>query len=105
MHYRDIWLGIGIPLGLLFCLVSFCIAPFFLQTLFYLTTGWAYFLADVAPRVTVEWNGIVTALICLCVIAFGMHYFLRWLRNRVAGTSEAGTSLPWKRAGQCPCWQ
>jgi hypothetical protein len=44
-----------------------------------LVFGCLMFLGRVGRRLTVNWNGVLTATVCLALIYTGLHAFLRWL--------------------------
>jgi hypothetical protein len=54
-----------------------CFFPF--EALFYVLIGWAFYLYRVVPEIAVSWSGVATAVVCLLLLAVGLHRFLRWL--------------------------
>jgi hypothetical protein len=58
----------------------------------YLLFGWVRFIQDVVPRITIEWSQVVTIVICIAILSFGLHRFLSWLhleRQRVQDSPPA----------------
>lgn len=53
--------------------------------------GWIGFLAKVLPSITLDWPGIISGILCLVVLAAGMHWICSWL-FRKATTAEASVS-------------
>ncbi len=53
-----------------------------------LAFGWMVYLYRVIPQVVVSESGVLTAAFCLCVLAVGLHWFLRWL-------TAQRTAQPW----------
>jgi Protein of unknown function (DUF1559) len=83
------YLGILLGVGLLSVCCACLGAKWPLESLFYLAAGWALYLYRVVPEMSVSWSGIATAIVCLVLLAVGLHRFLRWLytaRPSVAGT-------------------
>lgn len=50
-----------------------------IESLFFLTIGWAFFLQRVLPNVTIDWPATATAAVALTLFVGGLHLFLRWL--------------------------
>jgi len=73
-------LGAGVPLD------------FLLQ----IGTGWAQYLVRVVPRLTINWGGVATAVICLALLTGGLHLFLRWYyqQTRQPADAEGGDQAP-----------
>jgi len=66
------------------------------EALFRLLLGWAFFLARVIPKISPGWDGILVGVICLILLAFGLHRFLSWLHKaRLQG--EMGPSWDFRR--------
>ncbi|WP_169977224.1 DUF1559 domain-containing protein [Tautonia rosea] len=62
-----------------------------------LTVGWAFFLGRVLPEVTIAWDGVVTAVVCIVVFVVGAHAFLRWIaQQRIAERSEHARPWPFR---------
>jgi hypothetical protein len=80
-------------LGVL-CLVGVfcagCVFPF--DFVFTVITGWAFYLVRVVPQITWNWSGIVTAIVCVVALAFGLQWFLGWFYRQLQ--SKAGTPTP-----------
>jgi hypothetical protein len=68
-----------------------------IELLFNLAAGWAFYLYRVLPQVRVSLPGVVTAVLCLAVLAVGLHWFLRWLHQQRPGPKEVGAPArpPW----------
>lgn len=65
-----------------------------LDVMIALSLGWVVFLGRLLPEVTVAWDGVATALVCLVVFVVGAHAFLRWIaQQRIAEGSE--NARPW----------
>ncbi len=60
----------------LFCLCNIGVLPGTL--VFYTAFGWMGFLGRVIPQLTVNWVGVITAIVCVLALAVGLHHFLRW---------------------------
>lgn len=43
--------------------------------------GWVIFIAREAPRLTISWEGILTAAVCLPLLAGSLHGLLKWFVN------------------------
>jgi hypothetical protein len=54
-------------------------AVFPVELLVYLAVGWAIYLYRVVPKLEVSWSGVATTIVCLSLLAVGLHRFLRWL--------------------------
>src|SRR5208283_1687688 len=69
------------------------------EFLFGLIGGWAFFLKRVILQVTVNWGGMLTAVVCLVALVVGLQLFLGWvtreLRRRGAGGKEQQPG-PWQ---------
>lgn len=78
-----------VVLTILFILLS-CMG-FFLPIDFFgnLLVGWFFYLWRTLPAVSVKWEGVATAVVCLAGFAVGLHLFLRWL----VGESEKDEGL------------
>ena len=50
--------------------------------------GWASYLVRVLRRMTISWDGVVTALVCLVLFTLGLHVFLRWFHREVQQNAE-----------------
>jgi hypothetical protein len=50
-----------------------------IELAFYLLAGWIFYLARVLPQVSVNLGELATALICLALLAWGMHGHARLL--------------------------
>ncbi len=46
-----------------------------------LGTGWSAFLVRTASRVTVNWSGVATVILCAALLLFGGHRFAVWLSS------------------------
>lgn len=62
-----------------------------------LACGWVFYLYRVLPQVHVRISGVLTAILCLSVLAIGLHGFLHWFaRQRSASASKIDAiSLTW----------
>lgn len=49
------------------------------ETVLHLAFGWAAFLTRSIARLTVNWNGVATAIVCIVLLLLGGHPFLKWL--------------------------
>lgn len=58
-------------------------ARLLMEILSTLPVGWLRFLARTLPRVTLNWNLIGMAAVCLALIIAGIHYFCRWLQASI----------------------
>jgi hypothetical protein len=65
-----------------------CLFPF--QIVYYLAVGWFLYLNRVIPEIQVNWSGVATAVVCLALLAVGLHWFLRWLSS-----ARAPEAKPW----------
>jgi hypothetical protein len=65
-------------LTVLSCIVFTGLVPPF-DFLGALLIGWMLFIANVVPKMTVDWGGVATALVCLTCLAFGVHHVCGWL--------------------------
>lgn len=69
--------GIIAALGaalLLACMGCIIVPEFF----FHLAFGWVLFLIRVIPEIQVNLGSVLSAIVCLGGLGFGLHYFLRW---------------------------
>jgi prepilin-type processing-associated H-X9-DG protein len=62
-----------------------------------LAFGWVAYCVRVLPKVTVAWEGVTTAVVCLALFAFGLHRTLKWLHGEVrkARNGAPGESRSW----------
>src|SRR5579864_8524861 len=92
MKYRWYYLIGGILL-LLIC-SGLGLSPFdpVIEFCGFLLIGWIRFLGRVVPQMTVEWNGVVTSMVCLILLAGGLHYFGRWFWSQ---NTEGETTSRW----------
>jgi hypothetical protein len=79
--------------GLLIVAVTSAVGGIALQVVERLAFGWIRYVARVAPRISVSWIGLVTAIACLVALGIGLHLFLRWLV--AAAGSARGWSARW----------
>ena len=49
------------------------------ETTWELTIGWAAFIERSFRHLTVNWNGVATAIACIALLLVGGHPFLKWL--------------------------
>jgi len=74
-------------LGLAFAIVCLLLAGmgalYPVEFLFNLAIGWALYCVRVLPQVHPSIEGILTAVVSLVALAFGMHWFLRWLHGQL----------------------
>jgi prepilin-type processing-associated H-X9-DG protein len=68
------------------------------EIVFYLATGWVFYLGRVVPEITISWSSVALAVLCLVVVAGLTHSFLGWLYRSVAITKEAKWKLRWTGA-------
>lgn len=84
---------------LFFCAGMGGIWPF--QTLVNLAFGWAFFLHRAVPQTTVNWGGVLTAVLCLAGLTLGLHWFLSWLHGHIqkvrADQTEVAKAWPLRR--------
>ena len=59
-----------------------------------LFTGWVRYLARVVPRTALSSDGILTGVVCLVLLTFGLHAFLRWIYGEIR--REDGQPAAWK---------
>jgi hypothetical protein len=58
--------------------------------------GWIAFLKRVLPQITVNWNVIGMAALCMGMIFWGTHYFCSWLYVSVQKAKAADSAIrPW----------
>jgi len=58
--------------------------------------GWIAFLKRVLPQITVNWNVIGMAALCMGLIFFGTHYLCSWLYVSVQKAKVADSAIrPW----------
>jgi prepilin-type processing-associated H-X9-DG protein len=69
-----------------------------LEFLFTLAAGWVFFLARVVPEATINWMGVLTAVVCLAALAFGLHLFLKWSFRQIrkSAAEDAERRWPWR---------
>jgi hypothetical protein len=60
-----------------------------------LLTGWITYPFRVLPRVVLNWDGLLGALISLVALAVGAHAFLRWFYRDLQASRGASTSREW----------
>lgn len=85
-----------IALNVIF-VIGACVIPLPLDVEINFLLGWAFFLYRVIPGLHVSWSGLVTALVCLVTLAFGLHATLRWLARSMPRESGA-VIADWPRA-------
>lgn len=61
-----------------------------------LLVGWYSFLSRVLPRVTINWSGFATAIICLGGLVVGGDRFARWFVARLPRNQPSATTARWK---------
>ena len=79
-------------LGLVFlgCLLLGCLGlqvP--LEALLYLVAGWVFYCTRVLFLVQPSGAGILTALVCLVALAFGVHASFRWFYSQLPASRQA----------------
>jgi prepilin-type processing-associated H-X9-DG protein len=81
--------------SLLLVLCCGCILPF--DVLGNLAVGWIWYLGRAVPQVPVEWDGVLTAVVCLALLCGGLHLFCRWLYEAApaAAAAEQTPRRPW----------
>lgn len=52
---------------------------FIVQAAWLLALGWATFVVETLPNVTVSWGSVATAAATTALLAVGVHRFLRWV--------------------------
>ena len=57
----------------------------------HLLTGWMAFIVRSCVRMTVNWNAVATALVCMGLLIVGGHPFLKWLISSVASAPRRHT--------------
>jgi hypothetical protein len=75
MKRRNVLFGVVV----LVVVVAVCPFGYLLVPPFYLLFGWIPYLGRVVPQVRVDGAGVVTALVCVAGLAFGLHRFAGWL--------------------------
>jgi prepilin-type processing-associated H-X9-DG protein len=77
--------------------LSICAGCVFPSQLFFdLGLGWVLYLVRVVPQITVNWNGVLTAAICLVALPLGLHRFLQWFYVQNSKLAEnARTDRVW----------
>src|SRR4051794_12836448 len=83
----------------LLCVLTFCLGgDFVFQGVFLILCGWVLYLIRVVPQVVVDPAGAITAVVCLSLLAAGLHLFLRWLYAKVreARPAPEGVSPRWR---------
>lgn len=73
------------------CFVALCLGVeqlviFLFDLVFQVFCGWALFLARVLPKMSVDPSAVATAVVCVVLLAVGLHLFMRWL---YAGIQES----------------
>jgi prepilin-type processing-associated H-X9-DG protein len=89
-------MAIGIPLGvlgLLFLFCTGCLFPF--DFAFFMIAGWIFYLVRVVPQITLNWSGILTAVVCLAALAFGLQRFLAWFYKQMPARQENAVARIW----------
>jgi hypothetical protein len=89
-----LWLA-GIILGLFFLMVftNLVFGPVFYQMAVVLPFGWVGFCQRVLTEMTVNWDLLGMALLCLAVGGVVLHQFLRWLAGYVG--KARGSTFVW----------
>jgi hypothetical protein len=83
-------LAIGLGLLLLLSIFLECTGLHaLLETVAGLVIGWIPFLNRVIPQVTIDWTGVLTAIVCLGGLVAGMHLFLRWFSKNLKKLPES----------------
>lgn len=59
-----------------------------------LFTGWVNYLVRVVPRTGFTWDGVLTGVVCLVLLIFGLHGFLRWLHGEIC--RQDGRTGDWR---------
>jgi hypothetical protein len=61
------------------------------ETTIRLLVGWFAFVSRSYSKLTVNWNGVATAAVCMALLVLGGHWFLTWLVTpmRPANTASA----------------
>jgi hypothetical protein len=65
------------------------------ELLLYLVGGWAFYSYRVLPQVAVNWSAVVSVVICLVLLAAGLHHFLRWLTEKKSETVARRWRFRW----------
>jgi len=79
----------GITALVLFLLMSLA-SPWMLQCLYFLAAGWAHYLVDDLPKVTVKPEGVLSLAGLLVMAAAVGHGFCRWMWQ------STGHDQPWR---------
>lgn len=66
-----------------------------------LLAGWAFFVARVAPEITVNWSSSLVALLTVGILGLGLHRFLRWFYPSVTNASPGDRT--WRRTWTAIC--
>ncbi len=82
--------GVVCILGIFFLLCLGCLVP--LDFIFALVAGWILYLVRVVPQITLNWSGLLSALVCLVALAFSLQWFLRWFFKQVQ--ADSGNPAP-----------
>jgi prepilin-type processing-associated H-X9-DG protein len=65
-----------------------------------LIVGWVFFLARVLPAIRIGWGGVATAIVCLALLAVGLHGFASWLDSQLRDADEPPMRRwKWRRTG------
>lgn len=59
------------------------------ETAFELVIGWVVFAERSFRRLTMNWNGVATAAVCIGLLVAGGHPFLRWLAGSLRASRSA----------------
>ncbi len=81
------------------CVLMMCMGFFLpIDVIGNLLVGWAFFLVRTVPEVSVSWDGLATAVVCLVGFALGLHLFLRWLAGAIPEQVEGDEPGPFPTA-------
>jgi len=59
--------------------------------------GWPWYVGRVAGQVAVNWDGVLTCVVCLAVLAGGLHAFCGWLYGQMQTPAEGQVPRAWRK--------
>jgi prepilin-type N-terminal cleavage/methylation domain-containing protein/prepilin-type processing-associated H-X9-DG protein len=84
-----------VVIAIIAILIGFFLGPYHPDMLLQFFFGWALFLYRVLREMRLSTAGVLTALVCLALLAGGLHLFLGWLYGQ-AGETE-GPRWRWRK--------
>jgi Protein of unknown function (DUF1559) len=80
------WIELLVLLAVI-CVLGACLMPEallgLLQIVARLALGWFAFINDVFPKMTMDWEVLATAIICLAGLGIGAHYLCSWIHGQI----------------------